>query len=144
MDRASNGANVYFLSNLGDTTRGLHVNQFVCSNANCTSGTRNQWTDGPATQYYLNFRKLITAASNTLTDDFVFERIDFSSGFTEVGHRIGPTGAETVSLLTESVLHLDGGLDGTTPVLGFLASLDILAGQNIDTNTEAFSARVQP
>ena len=144
MDRASNGGNVYFLSNVNDTTRGLHVFRYACSNANCTGGTRTQWTDGPATETYIGFRKLNRpdAGENAVIDDFVFER--FVSGTFEVGHRIGPTGVETSITLPQPLLGLAGGLDGTSPVIGFLSRLDILPGQNADTNSEAFTARVQP
>lgn len=144
MDRASNGANVYFLSNVNDTARGLHVFRYACSNANCTGGTRTQWTDGPATVTYFGFRKLHrpVATDNAVIDDFVFERL--VSGTFEVGHRIGPTGVETSITLPQPLLGLAGGLDGTSPVIGFLSRLDILPGQNADTNSEAFTARVQP
>jgi hypothetical protein len=147
MDRADNttAGNVYYLSNLADTTRGLHVFRHACANANCTSGTRTQWTDGPATQFYTGFRKLIPsgATDNTVILDFVFERLNVGSGFTEVGHRIGPTGIETTITLDQPILELRGGMDGTVPVLGFLYARDLLTGQNADLNPEAFSARVQ-
>jgi len=145
MDRSDSAAagNVFFLSNLADPTRGLHVFRFACSNANCTSGTRTQWTDGPAGQWYTSFRKLIRTADNTVVDDFVFERLNLLSGFTEVGHRIGPTGIETAITLTQPIQQLGGGLDGTAPVIGFLSAQDILSGQNTDHNVESFSARVQ-
>jgi hypothetical protein len=147
MDRADNNAagNVYFLSNLADTSRGLHVFQHACSNANCTTGARTQWTNGPATQFYTSFRKLIPSGltDNTVILDFVFERINVGSGFTEVGHRIGPTGIETTITLDQPILELRGGMDGTVPVLGFIYARDLLTGQNADLNPEAFSARVQ-
>lgn len=143
-DSTSNG-NVYFLSNLADTNRGLHVFRHACSNANCTAGTRTQWTDGPATQWYTSFRKLIRPGTtdNTVIDDFVFERLNLGSGFTEIGHRIGPTGIETAITLSQPIQQLGGGLDGTAPVIGFLSAQDILTGQNADHNVESFSARVQ-
>jgi hypothetical protein len=146
LDRSDQAAagNVFFLSNLADTSRGTHLQQFACSNANCTGGTRTQWTDGPSTQYYLNYRKLVNPASDTVINDFVFERIDFSSLFTEVGHRTGPTGQEAATLLTQSVQHLSGGYNGTIPIIGFLSAQDILTGQNADNNTEVFNARIEP
>ncbi len=147
MDRADNASagNVYYLSNHADTTRGLHVFRYTCNNADCTGGTRTQWTDGPATQWYTGFRKLIRPGTtdNTVIDDFVFERLNLGSGFSEVGHRIGPTGIETTISLFDPVLQLGGGMDGTVPIIGFLSALDVVAGSNTDRNTEAFSARVQ-
>ncbi len=147
MDRADNtsAGNVYFLSNLADTARGLHVFQYACANANCSSGTRTQWTDGPATQWYTGFRKLIpsTASDNAVILDFVFERLNLGTGFTEVGHRIGATGQETTITLDQPILDLGGGRDGTVPVIGFLYARDLVGGQNTDLNFEAFNARVQ-
>ncbi len=143
-DQASAG-NVYYLSNRTDTARGLHVFRYTCSNANCTGGTHTQWTDGPATQWYIGFRKLISpgATDNTYIDDFLFERLNLGSGTTEVGHRIGPTGQEGSITLQQSIQNLDGGINGTTPVFGFLSAQDILTGQNPDLNREAFRARVE-
>ena len=147
MDRADNASagSVYYLSNLANTGLGLHVFRHLCSNADCTTGTRTQWTNGPATQWYTGFRKLIRPGTtdNTVIDDFVFERLNLASSFTEVGHRIGPTGIETTITLTQPSLQLGGGMDGTAPIIGFLSALDIVGGLNTDLNTEAFSARVQ-
>ncbi|MBN8481512.1 MAG: hypothetical protein J0L88_07990 [Xanthomonadales bacterium] len=147
MDRADNttAGNVYFLSNLADTARGLHVFQYACANANCSSGTRTQWTDGPATQWYTGFRKLIpsTATDNTVILDFVFERQNLGTGFTEVGHRIGSTGQETTITLDQPILDLGAGRDGTVPVIGFVYARDLVGGQNTDLNPEVFNARVQ-
>jgi len=143
-DQASAG-NVYFLSNVADTSRGLHVFRYTCSNANCTTGTRTQWTDGPATQWYVNLRKLIRpgATDNTVIDDFLFERLNLGSNTVEVGHRIGPTGLESSITLQNAVINLDGGIDGTVPIIGFISAEDILTGQNADRNHEVFSVRVE-
>lgn len=147
MDRSdhtgSNTGSVYFLSNLADTSRGLQVFRHTCANANCTSGTRTQWTDGPATQWYTGFRKLIRTADNNVILDFVFERMNLGTGFVEVGHRIGPTGQETTITLDQPLLDLGGGMDGSVPVIGFIHARDVVAGQNTDLNPELFHARVQ-
>lgn len=147
LDRADQAGgtfgNIYFLSNVADTTRGLHVFRYDCSNANCTSGTRIQWTDGPATQFYVGFRKLVDPASDAVIDDFVFERLNLASNSVEIGHRIGPTGQENVITIANPVINLGGGLNGTVPVFGFLSNEDLLTGQNADGNREVFTVRVE-
>jgi hypothetical protein len=145
MDRADNASagNVYFLSNVADTSRGLHVFRYACSNANCTGGTRTQWTDGPETQFYVGFRKLIAPASDAVIDDFIFERLNLASNSVEVGHRIGPTGQENVITIGDAVINLGGGINGTVPVFGFLSNEDLLIGQNADGNREVFTVRVE-
>ncbi len=147
MDRSdqATAGNVFYLSNRTDTARGLHVFRYACGNANCTTGTNTQWTDGPATQWYVGFRKLNSPGTtdNTLIDDFVFERLNLGSGTTEVGHRIGPTGQEQTITLQQSIQHLDGGINATTRVFGFLSAEDVITGENSDRNREAFRARVE-
>lgn len=145
MDRSDHATagNVYFLSNLADTSRGLHVFQHACANANCATGTRTQWTNGPATQWYTGFRKLIRTGDNNVILDFVFERMNLGTGFVEIGHRIGSTGQETTITLDQAVLDLGGGMDGGVPVIGFIHARDVVAGQNTDLNPELFHARVQ-
>lgn len=141
----NSAGNVYYLSNRTDTSRGLHVFRYACGNANCTTGTNHQWTDGPATQWYVNFRKINSpgASDNTHIDDFLFERLNLGSGTTEVGHRIGPTGQEQTITLQQSIQHLDGGINGTTRVFGFLSAENLIPGENADRNREAFRARVE-
>lgn len=140
MDRSANG-DVFFLSSLDRA--GLHVFQYDCSAVACGTATTLRWTDGPATQTYLSLRKLVNPANTNESQDFIFERLNLASGTTEIGHRIGPTGQENVITITNPVINLVGGLNGTVPVFAFLSNEDLLAGQNADGNREAFSVRVE-
>ena len=149
MDRADNASNghIYYLSNQADITRGLHVFRRTCGNANCTGGTTTQWTDGPASQWYVGFRKLIPpqagSGGDSIIDDFLFERLNLASNTVEVGHRIGPTGLESSITLQQAVVNLGGGINNSVPIFGFLSGEDILTGQNPDQNLEAFRVRVE-
>lgn len=140
MDRSANG-HVYFMSNIDRV--GLHVFRYTCNNDVCASGTTQRWTDGPATQTYLGLRKLVNPGNTNETQDFLFERLNLGSNTTEVGHRIGPTGLENSITLQNPVINLQGGIDGTVPVIGFISAEDILTGQNADRNHEVFSVRVE-
>ena len=140
MDRSANG-DVFFLSSLDRV--GLHVFQYDCSAVACGTATTLRWTDGPATQTYLSLRKLVNPGNTNESQDFIFERLNLASGTTELGHRIGPTGQENVITLENPVINVVGGLNGTTPVFGFLSNQDILVGQNADGNREVFTVRVE-
>jgi hypothetical protein len=153
IDRDDNGRNVYFLSNGnyagGNPTGAVQLFRFECNNnANCTGAGAGfvQWTQLSAASHLLyGFRIPFdpNPAGNTPVTRFAFERIDLSSGITQVGYQAGTSSAaEQILALQNGVLALAAGMDATVPVVQFITAGDLI-NQNADLNPEAYSVRVE-
>jgi hypothetical protein len=153
IDRDDNGRNVYFLSNGnyagGNPTGAVQLFRFECNNnADCTGAGAGfvQWTQLSAASHLLyGFRIPFdpNPAGNTPVTRFAFERIDLSSGITQVGYQAGTSSAaEQILALQNGVLALAAGMDATVPVVQFITAGDLI-NQNADLNPEAYSVRVE-
>lgn len=153
IDRDNNGRNVYFLSNGnyagGNPTGAVQLFRYECNNnANCTGAGVGfeQWTQLSATSHLLyGFRIPFdpNPTSTTPVTRFAFERIDLSSGITQVGYQTGTSSAvEQILALQNGVLALAAGMDATVPVVQFITAGDLI-NQNADLNPELYSVRVE-
>lgn len=100
------------------------------------NGTTSQLTTAGTSPVYVG----LNLHSNG--NDYAYERLNTTTGFTEIGRRQRTTAATDVTAFqgVAGATNVLIGLDGTTPVLDFLTADDPL-GSNADFNVEVFYAR---
>jgi len=135
----SSGRYLLFVSNaqlVGSSNALCDSYQVFSYDAN-GSGTLTQLTTAAITA-----PRYLDVSLNANGNDYAYERLNTSTGFSEIGRRQRTTAATDVQVF-QGVLGATNvliGLDGTTPVLDFLAADDPL-GSNADFNFEVFYAR---